>query len=65
MNGSQKTGIGMILAVIIFAIPQIADAFGANLPAWIPVVAQIITTVAGIFGISINLPSNTTKVTTK
>lgn len=59
MNGAQKTGVGMILGVIIFGVPAILEAFGVHLPGWVPLVGQAVTTIAGILGIVVNLPSRT------
>jgi hypothetical protein len=62
MNAAQKKGVGMIIAVMLFSIPTIVQTFGIGLPGWLPVVAQVIQMAAGIFGISVNLPSNTGSV---
>lgn len=59
MNPSQKKGVGMMLAVVLFAVPAILEAFGVSMPGWLPVISQVITTVAGVVGISVNLPANT------
>lgn len=61
MNASQKTGIGMIVAAVISVVLAIFVFNGQAEPAWLKTVLNILPTVFGIFGISVNLPANTNK----
>ncbi|WNK14047.1 MAG: hypothetical protein [Microvirus sp.] len=61
MNQAQKAGVGAIIAVVLFTLPAVVELFGVKIPNWIPMIAQAVSMVAGIFGISVNLPSNTKK----
>lgn len=56
MNASQKKGVGLLVAIVVFAVPQVLEAFGVSLPGWVPQAAALVTTICAVLGITVQSP---------
>lgn len=59
MNSAQKKGVGALIALAAAVVVTVCEMAGVSTPTWLPTVVQVVTIVAGVFGISVNLPSQT------